>query len=197
MTPCGEGRVLVVDDDIDVADAYASQLRERYDVETAYSGEAALSMLDSSIDVVLLDRRMPGISGDEVLETIRERGLSTRVAMVTAVDPGFDIIEMPFDDYVEKPVSRDTLFSTIDRLQRCSAYQDQLREYYALTAKQAALTARKSEAELAANEEFHSLETAIEAAESSLHDIVAGFEETDYERVFADFADPVNAGQTD
>ncbi|MEF8820989.1 MAG: response regulator, partial [Halovenus sp.] len=126
--------VLVVDDEPDVADAYAAQLQDEFIVSTAYGGQEALDKIDDAVDVVLLDRRMPGISGDEVLAKIRERELRIRVAMVTAVDPDFDIIEMPFDDYVIKPVSREDLFETINRVLRTSEYEERHRRSYALTA---------------------------------------------------------------
>jgi len=60
-------------------------------------------VIDETVDVVLLDRMMPGMSGQEVLAAIRERGLDCRVAMVTAVDADFDVIEMGFDEYLGKP----------------------------------------------------------------------------------------------
>jgi len=178
--------VLIVDDEPDVADAYAAQLRDQYDVETAYSGEAALDALDPSIDVVLLDRRMPDISGDDILERIRERDLQARVAMVTAVDPDFDIIDMPFDDYVVKPVARSDLFETIERLQSCAAYQHRLREYYALSSKYAALKATKTDAELRESDEFEELEAQIEAHRTDLDEMVDRFDENDYEAIFRD-----------
>ncbi|NLV09874.1 MULTISPECIES: HalX domain-containing protein [Halomicrobium] len=178
--------VLIVDDEPDVADAYAAQLRGQYDIQTVYSGEAALDALDPEIDVVLLDRRMPDISGDAILERIRERDLPARVAMVTAVDPDFDIIDMPFDDYVVKPVSRDDLFETIERLQSCAAYQNHLREYYALTSKFAALKASKREAELQSSDEFQELKDRIEDHQAELDEIVDRFDEHDYEAIFRD-----------
>ena len=78
-----------------------------HDVRTAYGGEEALEKADEDVDLVFLDRQMPDMSGDDVLERVRERGLDCRVVMVTAVDPDFDIVEMPFDDYLTKPVMRD------------------------------------------------------------------------------------------
>jgi len=61
-------RVLIVDDEPDLADLYASWLPEQYAVVTAYDGRGALDALDGSVNVVLLDRRMPGMSGDEVVD---------------------------------------------------------------------------------------------------------------------------------
>jgi DNA-binding response OmpR family regulator len=182
--------VLVVDDEPDVADAYSAQLEDDYIVSTAYGGREALDKIDASVDIVLLDRRMPGISGDEVLEKIRERDLNIRVAMVTAVDPDFDIIEMPFDDYIIKPVSRDELFETIDRLLNAATYEDQMRRYYALSAKHATLRANKPESELAENEPFQKLETQMNALREELDETISEFDSEDFEAAFRDLARP-------
>jgi len=197
MTPAEPASVLVVDDEPDVADAYAAQLELDYDVTTAYSGREALDLVGPSIDVVLLDRRMPGITGDEVLEEIRDRGLGCRVAMVTAVDPDFDIIEMPFDDYVTKPVSREDLYGTIERLLNASEYDEQLREYFSLTAKQAALRTNKSEAALETSEQYVELEQEIRDLRESLDETVADFDEGDFEAAFRDLDAGVRAPRTD
>jgi DNA-binding response OmpR family regulator len=189
--------VLVVDDEQDVADAYATQLEDEFIVSTAYGGQEALDELDVSIDVVLLDRRMPGISGDEVLATIRERGLSIRVAMVTAVDPDFEIIDMPFDDYVIKPVSREDLFETIDRLLTCAEYEEKLRRYYALTAKHATLSANKPESELADNEAFARLERDLERLRSDLDETVSEFDADDFTAAFRDLYRPTRVETTE
>jgi DNA-binding response OmpR family regulator len=189
MTSTEPATVLVVDDEPDVADAYAAQLETEFTVSTAYSGQEALDGLDDSVDVVLLDRRMPGISGDEVLEHIRERGIDCRVAMVTAVDPDFDIIEMPFDDYVIKPVSREDLFETIDRLLTSSEYEKNLREYYAMTAKHATLMSNKPDSELANSAEFTELEDRMEELRSDLDETIAGFDDDDFVAAFRELGD--------
>ena len=182
--------VLVVDDEPDVADAYAAQLEDQYIVSTAYGGEEALDRMDASVDVVLLDRRMPGISGDEVLETVRERNLNIRVAMVTAVDPDFDIIEMPFDDYIIKPVSRDELYETIERLLNAASYEEQMRRYYALSAKHATLSANKPESELAENQQFQQLTEQMNGLRDELDDRLSEFDDDDFAAAFRDLARP-------
>jgi len=186
MSSTEPATVLVVDDEPDVADAYAAQLEDDYIVSTAYGGEQALNKLDASVDIVLLDRRMPEISGDEVLTRIREKGLNIRVAMVTAVDPDFDIIEMPFDDYVIKPVSREDLFETIERLLTCSEYEERLRRYYALTAKHATLLANKPESELSESDRFEQLETEMHEMRESLDETIAKFDDDDFAAAFRD-----------
>jgi len=161
--------VLVVDDEPDVADAYALRLEERYDVRTAYGGAEALETIDDQVHVVLLDRRMPELSGDEVLAALRERGHDCGVIMVTAVDPDFDIIEMPFDDYLQKPVDRDTLFDAIDEQLAALDRDAAVSELFAVTAKVGVLEQRKSEAELRDNPEYQELTARAAELREEIH----------------------------
>jgi len=146
--------VVVVEDESDLADLYAAWLRDHCAVRTVYDGDAAVDELDDSVDIVLLDRRMPGLSGDEVLDAIRERGLDIEVAMVTAVEPDFDIVEMGFDDYLVKPVSQEDLVETVENLLLRSEYDERIQEFFALASKKALLDSEKTEAELRASEEY-------------------------------------------
>lgn len=149
--------VLIVEDEQGLADLYTTWLEDEYVVRTAYGGESALSQLDDTVDVVLLDRRMPDLTGDEVLDELRSRGTDCRVAMVTAVEPDFDVIEMGFDDYIVKPVTADDLVELIDRLLDLESYDDSIQQYYQLASKKAALEGTKSEEELADSEEYAAL----------------------------------------
>jgi len=148
--------VLLVDDEADIVDVYALAFSEEYDVLKASDGEEALEKV-SDADVVLLDRRMPGLSGREVLAAIRERGIDVRVAMVTAVDPDFDIAEMPFDAYLTKPVGEEELRETVDGLLTLTGYDEQVRERFAIAEKMAALETEKASPELAESEEYQRL----------------------------------------
>ena len=131
--------VLVVEDEQVVARMYCRILEERYTVLVANDGPTALDLVDDRVDVVLLDRMMPGMSGDEVLEAIRERDVDCRVAMVTAVEPDLDIVAMGFDAYVQKPPTRARLFETVESLLRRGQYSTDLRAYWAVLSKRAAL----------------------------------------------------------
>lgn len=79
-------RVLVVDDAVYLADAVGTALtREGMEVDLAYDGEQALQLLDSCApEVVVLDRDLPGVHGDDVCTTIVEHYPGTRVIMLTA-----------------------------------------------------------------------------------------------------------------
>jgi DNA-binding response OmpR family regulator len=169
--------VLIVEDEPDVAETYRLWLEDDYQVRMAQNGDEGLSMLDSSVDVVLLDRMMPGLSGDEVLAHIREKALDCRVAMVTAVEPDFDILEMGFDAYLSKPIKSAQLGETVENLLERSEYDSLLQEYYALVEKQATLEATKSRAELAESEEYDRLKSEIDSLRDDLSETLGGIED--------------------
>ncbi|WP_254862525.1 HalX domain-containing protein [Halovivax gelatinilyticus] len=179
--------LLIVEDEPDLANLYAAWLTDDCTVETTYDGNEALDLIDDTVDVVLLDRRMPGLSGDDVLDTIRERDLDCRIAMVTAVEPDFDIIEMGFDDYLVKPVSKEDLRSVVDQLLLRSTYDEQLQQYFSLAAKKALLDAQKTDAELKANDEYASLEDQLAVMRSKVDDTMAElFNQDVYRRLCQD-----------
>jgi len=131
--------VLIVEDQRGLAEAYQTVVATAYETRLATSGPDALDVIDESVDVVLLDRRMPGMSGDEVLVEFDDRGYTAMVAMITAVEPAVDIVELPFDEYVTKPIDNDELLALIDTLLRRREYDDKLREFCSLAAKKSAL----------------------------------------------------------
>lgn len=141
---------LVVDDEKEVADAYALRLRGQCTVQTVYDGADALeTVADGEFDIVLLDRHMPGMSGDDVLQELDDRGFDGRVIMVTAIDPGFDVLDMPFDDYLCKPVEREDVRAAVE--QQCTTLgYEMLGEYFSVEA-----TCRVIEAELGAEQLEH------------------------------------------
>jgi DNA-binding response OmpR family regulator len=168
MTASEGGTVLIVDDDREVVRTYRRYLDDTYTIHEAYDGEEALDELDDDVDVVLLDRLMPGPSGEEVLDRIRDQGHDVRVAMVTAVDPDFDIVDMGFDDYVTKPTTRDELRRTVDGLLELDQHAVDVREYHSLLVKAAALREGKSTYELDENRAYTDLESRISDLEASL-----------------------------
>ncbi|MCT9096338.1 HalX domain-containing protein [Haloarchaeobius sp. HME9146] len=185
-----EGPVaLIVEDEPDLANLYAAWLRDACTVKTAYNGQQALEAISEEVDIVLLDRRMPGLSGDEVLSTIRDRELDTRIAMVTAVEPDFDIIQMGFDDYLVKPVSKDDLLEIIDQLLLRSTYDEQIQEFFALASKKALLDSQKTEAELRASEKYSRLEDRLHVMRAQIDETITELSDHDaYRRVCQDLA---------
>lgn len=174
-----DGRVVVVDDEPGLADLYAAWLSGTYDVETALSGDEALDVIDESVDVAFLDRRMPGRSGDEVLRELRDRGIDTAVALVTAVDADFDVLDLSLDAYLEKPVERETLTAVVEQLHRRPTYDQPLRRYFSLVARCEAVEAATQPEEREANETYTELVAEIESLRSELDPSDASLSEAD------------------
>lgn len=158
------GTVLIAEDEADLAELYTLWLSDTHEVRTAHDGHEALERLTADIDVVLLDRRMPGATGDEVLETIREQEYGCQVAMVTGVSPGLELADMAIDEYLLKPVTRETLRETVAEL-LLRAHEDiSKRELLALVSRKLTLDREKPESELRHDRRYVALERRIERA---------------------------------
>ena len=168
--------VLLVDDEEEVADVYALRLETEYETRVAYSGEEALETIDVDVDVVLLDRRMPDLSGDEVLAKIREKGYDCRVIMLTAVDPGLDILEMGFDDYLCKPVEKEDLVSAIDQQLQIQKYDEQISEYFEVSSKLDLLESELPPRELEENDQLARLRERADELEAEMADLLEEFD---------------------
>jgi DNA-binding response OmpR family regulator len=147
----------VVDDERDVADLYALRLEEEYNPITAYGGHDALEKMDEHVSAVLLDRRMPDMHGDDVLDEMRERGYDCPIIMITAVDPDLNILEMDFDDYPNKPVYEETLFQTLDQHITDRHRNEDLERFLSMMAKLIVLEEEHSAEELRDHTEYRAL----------------------------------------
>lgn len=187
--PVGETTVLVVEDEVDLADLYVGFLESQYDVRTARTVDDALAEIDESLDAVLLDRRLPDGSGDEVLEAIREDDLDCRVAMLTAVEPGFDVIDMGFDLYLTKPAKRDRVREAVATLETRNEYDEMLQQAAALASKRALLESWKTSTELAESDEYDRLLDRLDNVNANLTNVTNEFSPDDYRVMFRDLGE--------
>ena len=112
--------ILVVDDDRQLVGMVAALLGEEgYEIVTAYDGETALRRhAEDSPDLVILDRKLPRLSGDEVCKRIRASS-QTPILMLTGergADERAKLLDLGADDYLEKPFSRKELASRVRAL---------------------------------------------------------------------------------
>lgn len=176
--------VLVVDDEPDLVSLYAAWLADSYDVRRATGGEEAIAALEESFDVALLDRRMSGISGDDVVAEIRDRGIDCRIAMITAVDPDVDILDMAIDDYLVKPVDEHDLRATVEVLLQRRRYDERSREFFRLAAKRAAI--ESADGDHVDDPEYRELIDRMEALRESIDATLEELAPADYEAAFRD-----------
>jgi DNA-binding response OmpR family regulator len=118
-------RVLVVEDEVMLAAAITRGLRrEGLAVDVSYEGGDALAKLDvNRYDVVVLDRDLPGVHGDEVCRVLAGQGSPARILMLTAlgsVDDRIDGLSLGADDYLGKPFAFGELVARIRALARRS-----------------------------------------------------------------------------
>ena len=116
-------RVLVVEDERNLADAIARGLRKRgMAVDVAYDGGAGHeAAFVTRYDVVILDRDLPGVHGDKICADLVASGALTRVLMLTASGTVADRVEglqLGADDYLPKPFAFDELVARVQALGR-------------------------------------------------------------------------------
>jgi len=168
------GRILVVDDEATMRRLLEKLLRmEGYEVVLAGSGEVALAELQrGGADTVLLDMRMPGMSGLEVCRQIRShpRSLHTPVVFITAVNDRElrrKGMEAGADDFLSKPFDEVELLARIRNSVRVKRYYDHLEH-------------QKEELEQAVQERTAALNDAITRLTRIQVDLRASQEETIY-----------------
>ena len=116
-------RVLVIEDDQEMAETVAAGLSHaRMAVDVALDGPAGLERaLVNGYDVIVLDRDLPGMHGDEVCGRLVAAGCRSRVLMLTAADTTEDLVKglgLGADDYLPKPFDFPVLVARIGALFR-------------------------------------------------------------------------------
>lgn len=116
-------RLLLVEDEHDLADALAGGLgREGYVVTIASDGQSALrAASEADVDLMILDRDLPGLSGDAVCRILRAEGHPVRILMLTAaasVEDRVTGLDLGADDYLAKPFAYLELLARVRALAR-------------------------------------------------------------------------------
>ncbi|MFE5615376.1 response regulator transcription factor [Streptomyces sp. NPDC056470] len=119
-------RVLVAEDEEVLAELLATGLRRAgFAVDTVYSGDAALAYLGlHDYDVVVLDRDLPRVHGDDVTRALVARTARTRILMLTAsatMEDRVEGLDLGADDYLGKPFEFPELVSRVRALRRRSS----------------------------------------------------------------------------
>jgi DNA-binding NtrC family response regulator len=113
--------ILIVDDEESITFLLQTEFEEfpEYDVDVALNGSEAINRIQSKLyDVVLLDIKMPRVSGLEVLNFIKEHSPTTQAIMLTNVvdlKTAVETVKMGAYDFVSKPYDRDQLLATVRR----------------------------------------------------------------------------------
>ncbi|MBN2281736.1 MAG: response regulator [Candidatus Marinimicrobia bacterium] len=112
-------KILFVDDEESILDIYKNLLEDTdYEVFTAPDGFKALEIIEKNvIPVMFLDLNMPGMSGLELCERIRESNSISIINAITGYSSLFELVEIRnagFDDYFKKPIRMEKLLEVIE-----------------------------------------------------------------------------------
>jgi two-component system OmpR family response regulator len=123
-------RILVVDDELAIADAISTALRyEGFDVDAAFSGREALASVHARLpDLVVLDVMLPDFDGVELTRKLREEGILVPILFLTARDAMEDMVAglgAGGDDYVTKPFALVEIVARIQAILRRAPAQGQ------------------------------------------------------------------------
>jgi DNA-binding response OmpR family regulator len=116
-------RVLIAEDHVKLADTVAAGLRrEGMAVDVVLDGQDALDRASLTVyDVIVLDRDLPGVHGDEVCRSLVTNGCESRILMLTAagtIEDRVDGLDLGADDYLPKPFAFAELVARIRALAR-------------------------------------------------------------------------------
>lgn len=123
--------ILIVDDDVNLCALLCEELNEiGYEAYSVNSADETFAFLDSgnSVELILLDLKMPEKDGFYVLETLRTRKMDVRVIVLTAyadVKSAIDSAKLGASDFISKPYDFDELLITIRKvLQKEKEHED-------------------------------------------------------------------------
>lgn len=142
-------RILVVDDEPLIRSGLARALRlSGFDADVACSGDEALVKLRSAIyDVMVLDLKMPGMNGVEVMQRAHVMCPSLQIVILTGhatLESAISAVKSEADDYLRKPTSAHQVIEVVARVLRRRAYR-QRQKRLVQTISQAAEALRQSE----------------------------------------------------
>ena len=111
-------KILIVDDEKNIRLGLTKCLqKEGYDIEEAEDGKDALELIITrKYNLILMDVQMPKMTGFDVLKKIREKGIATRVVMMTAfgtVDMAVDSMKLGAVDFLSKPYTLEKVRETV------------------------------------------------------------------------------------
>ncbi|WP_439593605.1 response regulator transcription factor [Microbacterium sp.] len=122
--PESRPRLLLVEDDPQLGPLMAGVLDEVYDVKLIVDGSVALATAqEESFDVLIVDRRLPGVDGLSIVESLRRDGIQTPLLILTALGTVQDKVrglDAGANDYLVKPFDFEELFARLRAIRRIS-----------------------------------------------------------------------------
>lgn len=151
--PC----VVVADRDRRLSELYRHWFTAVYDVRSARNAAELRRQLDDAVDVVVVDRRLPGAPPEGLPSIARAGDDARRVVLLTGERPAHEIADTPCDAVVRKPTSRDSLRETIETQLDRRGEPPAERERHALAARRSVLEETYAPQELADGDHYDAI----------------------------------------
>lgn len=121
--------VVIIEDEESLAELFSKRLDDEYNATIATHAGNGIAEIDAETDYVLLDRKLPGMSGDRVLEYIVDQPYDINVIIISAIDPDQNVIHQPYDEYITKTVDEGEIQDAIDRVEVKNRFVELLSQY--------------------------------------------------------------------
>jgi DNA-binding NtrC family response regulator len=169
-------RVLVVDDQSLVTEVSDTVLN------SAHGGVETPDGVGDAFDVVLPGRLLPEVSGEDILETVHQRGGDCLVVVTTHAASGFDGADFPWVDYVVEPVGTETPEEAARRALRIAKYGNRRRELTSKQIERNVLEVESDGTDIENSTEYRRLCAEVERLEAEVTALEADLDREDIER---------------
>lgn len=109
--------VLLVEDEEQLRSYYAEWLSDGCEVREAGSIDEAVAKFDRDVDIAILDRRLPNGHAEGLVPRFSDRNPDCKFALISGVSPNWDVMDVDFDAYVEKPIREEDFDSLLASLE--------------------------------------------------------------------------------
>jgi PAS domain S-box-containing protein len=148
MVRSPDWKIVVIDDEADIREVLTIALQDAgYHVKTAPDGHSGIQLIEAfSPQIVITDIRMPGISGLEVLASVKQKSPETEVIVATAfgeMDLAIRALQLDASDFITKPIGDETLALALQRARERFTSRKKLKDYTSLLEKEKAATSQE------------------------------------------------------
>ena len=149
--------VLLVENDPELVERHAEWLADDYAVRTAIDGETALERFDDDVDVVLLDRQLPDMSGGGLIGRIRTREGDPAIGMLVGREPDRRVRQLDVDEFAVTPLDRGAFQTLAAQLDRRRAVDEAIEAYLSLLDRKHELESRADTADIDADTDYRAV----------------------------------------
>ena len=161
-------KILVIEDNKEQAEMYKRWLEPKYLAEVAKSYDEALRKYREDQRIILMDRNLENSKAEDLINSL-DGITDSNIVLITGMEPDLSLLDMPIKDYLIKPIGREKLIKTVNKILEVDKRTDKDKELLGLLSKKRVLDNKSSE--VREKEEYHELVDRIEELKNELDNI--------------------------